>query len=414
MDILQYLKGKKEQTEGRVQHPIAKRNSKFKYNYCLGLGVMAMGNMKAITETREYFEDLLCRIELPREDYTNIISDINNYFDSKLKDILDNLVSKQDKYQFLADLYLIYEKTLWAQSYCKQVMANYEQMMELTRSETAFFSGFYNLAHKKQLQEARRCYEDFKSEGYEVSYQTLIYLFPEFSLEETYEQDVIIETGKTLLLDKPVTIRGNVTIQNGASLLVRGALLNLEGSIIVDGGRIVIRHSRVVAKGNARDFLVRIHHTAVVAVENSYVDCMGLCGFLHQEKGQLSLADTRILHTAGQRAVVFSGTAASIRDVSFHTCSNGGLYIQNLAKAVVQSCIFIHCSENYGGAVYSESLENVKITGCEFQDCQAKYIGAAIYFKYEKFGQIVKDCHLNGCEPQDTAIFNSYADDIEL
>lgn len=414
MDILQYLKGKKEQTEGRVQHPIAKRNSNFKYHYCLGLGVMAMGNMKAITETKEYFEDLICRIELPHEDYTNIISDINNYFDSKLKDILDNLVSKQDKYQFLVDLYLIYEKTLWAQSYCKQVMTNYEQMMELTRAEITFFSTFYNLAHKKQLQEARRCYEDFKSEGYEVSYQTLIYMFPEFSLEETYEQDVVIETGKTLLLDKPVTIRGNVVIQNGASFLVRGALLNLEGSIIVDGGRIVIRHSKVVAKGKARDFLVRIHHTAVVAVENSYVDCMGICGFLHQEKGQLSLTDTRILHTARQRAVVFSGNVASIRDVSFNTCGNGALDIQNLAKAVVQSCIFIHCSENYGGAVYSESLENVKIIDCEFQNCQAKYIGAAIYFKYEKFGQIVKDCHLNGCEPQDTAIFNSYADDIEL
>lgn len=414
MDILQYLKGKKEQVEGIVQHPVAKRDSAFKYYYCLGLGVMAMGNMKAITETQEYFEDMLRRIGLAQEDYIKIVSDINNHFDSRLKDILENLTAKQDRYQFVMDLHLLYEKTLWAQSYCRQVMINYEQMLELTEAEKTFLSSFYALAHKKQIEEARKCYEEFKAEGYEVNYQILTYVFPEFSLEETYQKDIIIETGKTLLLDKPVTIHGNIVVQKGASLLIRGALLHLDGNITVDGGRIVIRHSKVVAQGSPRDCLVRIHHTAVVVVENSYVDCQDLCGFLQQEKGQLLLKDTRIVQTATQRAVIFSGNFARLEGVSFNTCRMGAFSIQGLAKVVAESCIFMHCNENYGGAVYSESLENVKIVDCEFQDCHAKYLGAAIYFKYEKFGQIVKNCNINGCEPQNTAVFNSYADDIEI
>lgn len=414
MDILQYLKGKKEQVEGMAQHPVAKRDAAFRYYYCLGLGVMAMGNMKAITEIQEYFENLIRRIGLLEEDYIRIVSDINNHFDSRLKDILENLTARQDRYQFVVDLHLLYEKTLWAQPYCKQVMMNYEQMLELTEAEKAFFSSFHALAHKKQIEEARKCYEEFKAEGYEVNYQILTYVFPEFSLEETYKGDIVIETGKTLLLDKPVTVHGNITVQKGASLLIRGALLRLDGSITVDGGRIVIRHSKVMAEGNPREYLIRIHHTAVVVVENSYVDCQDLCGFLVQEKGQLILKDTRISQTATQRAVTFSGNFAKLEGVGFNTCRTGALAIQGLAKVTAKSCIFMHCTENYGGAVYSESLENVKIMDCEFQNCRAKYLGAAIYFKYEKFGQIVKNCNVNGCEPQEAAVFNSYADDIEI
>lgn len=413
MDILQYLKGKKEQREGQKKHPVAERSSSFRYLYALGLGVMAMGNMKAITEVREYYEQLIDRIGISQDEYVKIVGDINNNFDNKLKDIVKNLVTKQDKYQFVADLYLIYAKTLWAQEYCRQVLRNYTQMLALSEIEQQFFHHFYEYASKKQEKEAFRCYREFVADGYEVSYPLLVYMFPGFSLEETCA-DLVVEVGKTLVLDRPITVQGNILVKQGGSLLIRGAALKISGSIQVEGGRIHMQHSYVEANGAKRDYLLYVQRTAVAAVENSQINCGGHCGFVRQDKGQLIIKDSTVSQTAGESAVTFSGNYAVIEGTGFDTCKAGGIAIYDMAGLEMRSCIFIHCHRDYGGAVYSEGISDVKIEECEFQSCQAKYLGAAIYFKYEKFGQRIKNCRINACVPEDTAVFNSYADDIDI
>ena len=64
--------------------------------------------------------------------------------------------------------------------------------------------------------------------------------------------------------------------------------------------------------------------------------------------------------------------------------------------------------------MYSESIGNVKCENCVFDECKARYLGAAIYFKYQKFGQFVKNCSCKKCVPEESQIFNVYDDDFEI
>ena len=84
------------------------------------------------------------------------------------------------------------------------------------------------------------------------------------------------------------------------------------------------------------------------------------------------------------------------------------------ARLDMKQCDFLDCYEEYGGGIYSDSKDNVVIQECSFRNCRAKYLGAAVYFKYQKLGQVVKDCVYRMCEPQDSQVFNSYGDDFMM
>lgn len=60
-DILGYLKKRQSELE-KVSHPMVRYDDSFRYLYAFGLGVMALGNMKAMKELQEYFDVIVSKI----------------------------------------------------------------------------------------------------------------------------------------------------------------------------------------------------------------------------------------------------------------------------------------------------------------------------------------------------------------
>ena len=396
-----------------LSHPISKRDDAFKYLYCFGIGVMAMGNIKAITELQNYFEKIIDIIELSNENKKQIITDINSYFDFRMNELFRAIKSKDDQYCFIADLYKLYQYSLWSQEYCKKILDNYLDIFRFSNEERKFFENYSNAANKKDIDKAKKVYAELKKQGYDVDYGILVYFFPEFYLEESYK-DIRVEAGKTLILDKPVTIEGDIVVERGGSLLIRGALVKMDGSIRVDGGRLQIRDSRIVITGCDDLYWIRLNKKAVVHIEESYIDCGFCCGFLYQDSGRLIVSGGNIHKTDVSRAIDFRGRSAIIEGTDFKCNKMGSIDLYGSARMIISKCKFQDTYAEYGGAIRSESIGNVKFEHCRFEHCQAKYLGAAVYFKYQKYGQYVHDCECIECIPAEDEIFNVYDDDFEM
>lgn len=412
MDILEYLKKRQSELEYK-SHPMSDKDEGFKYLYCYGLGVMAVGNLKAVTELQPSFEAVLDGIYISQKSRNQIIIDINNYFDFRIAEFFKRINSKEAQYCFMADIYKLYRLALWSQDYCSGILGNYLKVFRFSDAECAFFEKFNQAAQEKNVNAAVTYYKEFKNAGYDISYQVLVYFFPGFELEEHYK-DINIKSGQTIIFDKPVTVEGDITIERGGSLLIDGAFASIKGSIRTVGGRVRLNGARIKAEGDSRSFLMDFKETAVVNIENSYIDCGKVCGFLKQEAGRLIISGSEINRTSGERAINFNGLSLIIENTEFYNNVSGAVGIYGSAKMVMNQCSFYNSSADYGGAVYSESIGNVKIERCNFNKCMADYLGSAVYFKYQKFGQYVNGCNCNGCIPQDTGIFNVYEDDIEL
>ena len=89
-DILGYLKKRQSELE-KVSHPMVRYDDSFRYLYAFGLGVMALGNMKAMKELQEYFESLSVRLCISEKGREQIITDINNYFDFRLTECIEKV-----------------------------------------------------------------------------------------------------------------------------------------------------------------------------------------------------------------------------------------------------------------------------------------------------------------------------------
>lgn len=412
MDILEYLKKRQSELEYK-SHPMADQDEGFKYLYCYGLGVMAVGNLKAVTELQPSFEAVLDSIYISQKSRNQIIVDINNYFDFRISEFFKRINSKEVQYCFMADIYKLYRLALWSQDYCRGILGNYLKVFRFSDAECSFFEKFNKAAQERNVEAAVTYYKEFKNEGYDISYQTLVYFFPEFEMEEHYK-DINIEPGKTVVFDKPVVIDGDITVERGGSLLINGAFVSMKGSISTVGGRIRLNGARIRVEECGNGFWMDFKETAVVNIEDSFIDCGKACGFLKQEAGRLIISGSEIKRTKGERAVSFNGLSSIIENTEFYSNVSGAIGIYGSARMVLSQCSFNDASADYGGAVYSESIGNVKIERCNFNRCRADYLGGAVYFKYQKFGQYVKDCECNGCIPQDTCIFNVYDDDVEL
>lgn len=412
MDILEYLKKRQSELEYN-SHPMADKDEGFKYLYCYGLGVMAVGNLKAVTELQPHFETVMDSICISQKSRNQIIIDINNYFDFRIAEFFKRVNSKETQYCFMADIYKLYRLSMWSQDYCKGILGNYLKVFRFSQAECSFFEQFNKAAQEKNAKAALKCYRDFQNEGYDISYQTLVYFFPEFEIEEHYN-DINIKAGKTVIFDKPVVIEGDITIERGGSLLIDGAYVNMKGIISTDGGRIRLNGAKVRVDECEADYWMNFKETAVANIEGSFIDCGEKCGFLKQDAGRLIIDSSEIKGTAGVRAISFSGLSLLVKNTQFCNNSAGAAGLSGAAKMVMEHCSFNECSADYGGAVQSESIGNVKIENCNFNRCKAAYLGAAVYFKYQKFGQYVRGCHCNGCVPEGAEIFNVYPDDLEL
>lgn len=63
----------------------------------------------------------------------------------------------------------------------------------------------------------------FRKKGYEIRYSVLSYFFPEFVLEENYD-NITVKAGKTFIIDKPTKVTGDIIVERGGSLLVLGGI----------------------------------------------------------------------------------------------------------------------------------------------------------------------------------------------
>lgn len=412
MDILEYLKKRQSELEYK-SHPMSDKDDGFKYLYCYGLGVMAVGNLKAVTELQSCFETMLDSICISQKSRSQIIVDINNYFDFRIAEFFKKIQSKETQYCFMADIYKLYRLALWSQDYCKGILSNYLKVFRFSDAECNFFEQFNKAAQKKDVEAGVNCYRQFQYEGYDISYKTLVYFFPEFSMEEHYNS-INIQSGQTVLLDKPVHIDGDITIERGGSLLINGADVNMKGSIKTVGGRVRLNEARIKVEECVEPYWMYFKETAVANIENSFIDCGKNCGFLRQDAGRLIVTGSEIRSTAAERAISFNGLSFLIKNTRFYDNDAGAVSLLGSAKMLMEHCSFNDASADYGGAVQSESIGSVTVENCHFNRCKAAYLGSAVYFKYQKFGQFVNGCECNGCIPPETEIFNVYEDDFEL
>jgi len=412
MDILEYLKKRQSELEYK-SHPVADKDESFKYLYCYGLGVMAVGNLKAVTELQPCFETMLDSICISQKSRNQIIVDINNYFDFRIAEFFKRINSKETQYCFMSDIYKLYRLALWSQDYCNGILDNYLKVFRFSEAECRFFEKFNKAAQKEDVDAAVDCYKEFQEEGYDISYKILVHFFPGFKMEEHYN-DINIRPGKTLVLDKPVHIDGGITIERGGSLLINGASVNMRGSIVTTGGRVRLNEAKIKVEECGSSYWMDLKETAVTNIENSFIDCGKTCGFIKQEAGRLIVTGNEIRRTAGERAISFNGLSFLIENTNFNGNASGAVALYGSARMSMSHCSFDNASADYGGAVYSETIGSVKIESCNFNNCTAVYLGPAVYFKYQKFGQFVSGCECNGCIPPDGGIFNVYEDDFEL
>ena len=264
MDVLGYLKSRQNELE-RVNHPLAGRSLNFRYLYSYGIGVLALGSMKSMTELQDRYNYFLECIALPKEQRDRIITDINNHFEFRLMECIHALRTKAVQYCFLVDLYRLHNMAVWSANYCEKVIDNYIQMFHTSEQEIEFFRAFNDAVVKRDVDMARECYHRFRDAGFDISYSLLKYFFPHFTDEDIY-QGITVEPGKTLLFDKPTKIQGNIIVERGGSLLFDGADVSISGAILIDGGRVRFRDTKISVEECGKRFFLTIQNAAVVRI----------------------------------------------------------------------------------------------------------------------------------------------------
>lgn len=389
----------------RNVHPFARRDNQFKYVYCFGLGVMSMGHMKAITETQDYFNEVLEWIQLPQMQRQKILIDINNHFERRVDEVFSTIRNKEDQYCFIMDLYRILNLTSWGNEYCSQVLEEYLQVFQFSAIERIFFQEFSNAAYDRDLERGRKACLCFSEEGYTIRYDFLTWFFPDFFMEEEFD-GFTISAGKTVILDKPSVVRGDIIVERGGSLLIQGAVLKMEGCIRVQGGRLKMDHGEIQVLACSAPYWLMLKDTAVVTIVDTVIDCQGRCGVLTQNTGRLIVEDSWFRRTAGACALVFSGQNVKLLHSRFHQGKSGLVEIKGAAQAKIEKCDFKAGEAEYGGGIYSESIGDVAILQCTFSECKAKYLGSAVYFKYQRLGQSLENCVCQDCIPKESSFFN--------
>ena len=175
----------------------------------------------------------------------------------------------------------MYQLTLWSQDYCEKILDYYQQIFRFSDIERKFFEGFSDCSSKKDVDRATEMYNAFRKKGYEIRYSILTYFFPEFILKEEYG-DIVVKAGKTFVIDKPVTVNGDIEVERGGSLLMSGGILKIYGRIKVNGGRIRLYNTRVRVLKNDYEYFMQIDNAAIVQISDSFIDCGQFSGFMKQ------------------------------------------------------------------------------------------------------------------------------------
>ena len=70
-EFLNHLKKRQSELE-RINHPMIRYEDSFRYLYVFGLGVMALGNMKAMMELQNYFDEILDKLCISKKNMEHV------------------------------------------------------------------------------------------------------------------------------------------------------------------------------------------------------------------------------------------------------------------------------------------------------------------------------------------------------
>lgn len=451
MNILDYL-SEKQTTSTNNTHPFINASYNFKYLYCYGLGTLAFGYKNNHSDAIATFKSLLVKIQLENLDEDKLITSIKNEFDFKLQDVFRSIRNKEEQYCFIGDLFYIANHANLSPTYSHDIINGYMQIFALDSVEKDFLKRFcsyaaqeenrnlssqmhfsnklvssyynsynltnYNMERKEgeknatpdtYLPLARSLYRQFLEGGYFLSYKIATYLFPSFTLQESFHS-LQIDQGKTVILDYPCYLHGTTIIKNGSALIIKDSNVRIKGNIFIESGKFFIKNSDIVVEGCEENYIVSISETTSVKIENSTVNCNFTAAFLNQDTGCLTLTNSHIKNTTRERAINFAGYSMDLKNCTFSNCMAGGIYNEATRHMSVENCTFSNCEAEHGGGIYSKSLSPSNIASCHYTSCKASYLGSGIYFVNKKNGQKVTNCSFELCSPSDSLVFNDYSE----
>lgn len=398
----------REENKGSlVSHPMRERSAAYRYRYCFGLGVLAMGNMRAIMELQPYYERLLRQLLPDQDQYAQIITDINNDLERHLELVRQTVCDRVDQCCFLLDIYKMCLMAVWSVDYCQAIFDQYVIMFQISKREREFICAFGEAAAKQDQTLAAEQYERYEQLGGCMPFAVLRYIYPDFLWKQT-RKGFTVHTGETIYLHGKQIIDGDILVETGATLWCEEAEITMDGAIRVQGGRVHFQNCEVCVENCSQKYFITMTAGSSIMLTATVLDCQLLCGAIYQQKGSLLVKDSRLCRSARVPLVHFAGEYAEFQNTGLQNGLEGLLVFEDPAKVYIHNCRFVNGTRDYGGAIYSETFGSVRIRQCRFVECHAKYLGAAVYFQNYRCEQTISGCEVISDQNVQEAFFQNY------
>ena len=398
----------REENKGSlVPHPMRERSAAYRYRYCFGLGVLAMGNMRAITELQPYYERLLRQLLPDQDQYAQIITDINNDLERHLELVRQTVCDRVDQCCFLMDIYKMCLMAVWSVDYCQAIFDQYVIMFQISKREREFICAFGEAAAKQDQTLAAEQYERYEQLGGCMPFAVLRYIYPDFLWKQT-RKGFTVHTGETIYLHGKQIIDGDILVETGATLWCEEAEITMDGAIRVQGGRVHFQNCEICVENCSQKYFITMTAGSSIMLTATVLDCQSLCGGIYQQKGSLLVKDSRLCRSARVPLVHFAGEYAEFQNTGLQNGLDGLLVFEDPAKVYIHDCRFVNGTRDYGGAIYSETFGSVRIRQCQFVECHAKYLGEAVYFQNYRCEQTISGCEVISDQNVQEAFFQNY------
>jgi len=398
----------REENKGSlVSHPMRERSAAYRYRYCFGLGVLAMGNMRAIMELQPYYERLLRQLLPDQDQYAQIITDINNDLERHLELVRQTVCDRVDQCCFLLDIYKMCLMAVWSVDYCQAIFDQYVIMFQISKREREFICAFGEAAAKQDQTLAAEQYEQYEQLGGCMPFAVLRYIYPDFLWKQT-QKGFTVHTGETIYLHGKQIIDGDILVESGATLWCEEAEITMDGAIRVQGGRVHFQNCEICVENCSQKYFITMTAGSSIMLTATVLDCQSLCGAIYQQKGSLLVKDSRLCRSARVPLVHFAGEYAEFQNTGLQSGLEGLLVFEDPAKVYIHNCRFANGTRDYGGAIYSETFGSVRIRQCRFVECHAKYLGAAVYFQNYRCEQTISGCEVISNQNVQEAFFQNY------
>jgi len=395
----------REENKGSlVSHPMQERSAAYRYRYCFGLGVLAMGNMRAIMELQPYYERLLRQLLPDQDQYAQIITDINNDLERHLELVRQTVCDRVDQCCFLLDIYKMCLMAVWSVDYCQAIFDQYAIMFQISKREREFICAFGEAAAKQDQTLAAEQYEQL---GGCMPFAVMRYIYPDFLWKQT-RKGFTVHTGETIYLHGKQIIDGDILVETGATLWCEEAEITMDGAIRVQGGRVHFQNCEICVENCSQKYFITMTAGSSIMLTATVLDCQSLCGAIYQQKGSLLVKDSRLCRSARVPLVHFAGEYAEFQNTGLQNGLEGLLVFEDPAKVYIHNCRFVNGTRDYGGAIYSETFGSVRIRQCQFVECHAKYLGAAVYFQNYRCEQTISGCEVISDQNVQEAFFQNY------